>query len=225
MKIKLSALLLLLLLVSCWIKDNSTEPNIVVEEIAPPVITEEKEVDDVKLNEVESIKNAINENAFEHKVYDLIDSWNFVEAEELLETIDDKSWFKYLYFQWKLLFESKKFSEAIVYYLEADKVKWDRITDTMFMVWILYDNLWEIENSKKYLNIALSHENTKDLAKDYLLFLKKREEEDAKRLLQLEEEEAKRLLKLKEEEKKEEAKRLLEIDEENSNNNNIEPSE
>lgn len=183
MKILLYVLLLTLLLSSCWGTDkkNELKENTVVSELPKEQVEkentvvsespkEEVEVEKVltedEKKEIEKIKSIKSEQSF-LLINKLINDNKIDQAKIIIEK-EDLSNLVTLKIQAKIAFWEKKYEEALKNEIEVNKIlKWVDYNELYFL-WVIYDNLWEKEKSKKYISKSLEINKDFKLAKEYL---------------------------------------------------------
>jgi len=102
-----------------------------------------------------------------YNVSSMINDWKYEEAKNLLEN-DDKSNPEVLKLYWKIQSWEKKYEEALATMLKVNEMQEEKDYDTIYLIGVIYHNLWDVENAKLYINKSLELKPDFDLAKDYL---------------------------------------------------------
>ncbi len=196
---KIIILSMAFLLVSCtfgkWIKDvpKNSDINPIVNDPIDTTKSPDNVVDDTKVTDSwEANDNTPNQVVWTgvvqntntwvvidlKKFYALLDSKKYTELEDSLNK-EDQSNKEVIRLTAKSKFSQKKYEEALALLEKDDKLFWWKDEDVVFMMGVIYHNLWDITKAKEYINSAIKINPKFDPATNYLKIIDKQEKDQA----------------------------------------------
>lgn len=103
----------------------------------------------------------------------LLEEGKYTEAEQLLSDANAEDNKEILKGYWRVNFEQQKFEEALTYYEKINTIQEWKDYDILYMIWIIYDNLWDKDKAVEFVNKSISIKPDYQYAKEYLEMLEK----------------------------------------------------
>ncbi len=146
---KFSSLFLLLFLFWCSMWKEPVETN-----TSPSFNSPQKIISTQTwpINNVETVEKVQWPNLI--SLYKMADSKDLVSLEKALEK-EDKTNVDILKLYWKLRFEQKRYEEAIDYFEKVNKAFEGKDSDSLYLIWMCYFNIWNLNKAKEFNDKSL----------------------------------------------------------------------